>query len=1116
VDVGDWLRSLGLPQYEAAFRENAIDSDVLPELSEGDLEKLGLPLGHRKRLLKAISALGSTVAATAPTAPGAPGPPPRDAAERRQLTVMFCDLVGSTALSARFDPEDMRDIIGAYHRCCAEQLIKAGGFVAKYMGDGVLAYFGYPEAHEDDAERAVRAGLGFVEAVPRLRSGHDATLQVRVGVATGVVVVGDLIGEGATQEQGVVGETPNVAARLQALAEPGHLAISDSTRRLTGGAFEYRDLGRVTLRGLADPVQAWQVTGTSVVQSRFEAQHGTALTPLVGREEELELLWRRWQRAKSGEGQVVLLSGEPGIGKSRLTVVLQERLQGEPHTRLRYFCSPHHTDSAFNPIISQLERAAGFDREDPPGIKIDKLRALLGSAPENQEERLLLAELLSIPTAHRLNLTPQRKKERTIEALLLRLKMLCRQRPVLMVYEDVHWIDPSSRDLLDLEVERVARLPVLMVVTFRSEFQPPWTGQAHVTALSLNRLGQREGEALIAQMSGGNRLPREIVSEIVERTDGVPLFVEELTKAVLETIGDHDVGGAVAAAAPVKLKVPATLHASLMARLDRLGPVAKEITQIGAAIGRNFSYTLLQMITDRAGSEVQNALERLADAGLVFRRGSPPDAVFLFKHALVQDVAYSTLLRSQRQRLHGRIAESLANTFPETVATRPEVLARHCTEAGFNDRAIDYWSMAGDVAVQRGSNREAIEHLRRALSLTETQADTVARSRKELSILSQLGPALMSVHGWPAPDVGAAFERAREVARKLESSVDLAPPLVGMWLFNTSRGRFAQAEEISDELFKIARDLNDRDIRLQAHHAAWPTRWLCGKLADAIEHITAGLDLYDEARHARHRFVYLGHDPAVCALSIGATVRWTLGQPEYGMRMERDALELARRLQHVPSLAHGLWFVGEAQVARGDVAAAMATAEELFALCDEHRLPQPRATALMFLGWALTHIGDVPEGIRRLEDGLHTWHRLGARSHLPRATCLLAEGYLKGRRYAESMEQLELALAAAEEIEDQWCVPRMHILRAELLQHLGCGEADKAAEALQLAIAVARAHGARGWELRASTSLARLWLDQGKRTEARDLLAPVYGWFTEGFDTPDLKEAKTLLGALVR
>ena len=567
------------------------------------------------------SKCGKTLAPEGAAAPAKPETvahaPPTASAERRQLTVMFCDLVGSTALSARLDPEDMRDIIGKYHRCCAEQITKAGGFVAKYMGDGVLAYFGYPQAHEDDAERALVGALALAAAVPRLRTSHDAELQVRIGIATGLVVVGDLIGEGAAQEQAVVGETPNLAARLQSLAEPGQVLISQSTRRLAGGMFEYRDLGRVTLKGLAEPVEAWQVTGTSSVRGRFEAQHESSLTPLIGREEELELLLRRWRQAAGGEGQVVLLSGEPGIGKSRLTVALQERLQAEPHTRLRYFCSPQHADSALYPIISQLERAAEFERHDTADAKLDKLTTLLGPSAGHERDNQLLAELLTIPTADRyapLDWSAQRKKDETLKALLRQLELLSRQRPVLMIYEDVHWIDPSTRELLDVAVERVARFPVLLVITFRPEFQPPWIGPAHVSPLSLSRLGHREGMALAGSVAGDRILSDAVIQEIIDRTDGVPLFLEELTKAVTEA-GAREGGVSALLSAT---SVPATLHASLMARLDRLGPTTKEVAQIGAAIGREFSYEVLAAVARKSDTVLRTTLNGFNEAGLVF------------------------------------------------------------------------------------------------------------------------------------------------------------------------------------------------------------------------------------------------------------------------------------------------------------------------------------------------------------------------------------------------------------------------------------------------------------------------------------------------------------------
>src|SRR6266852_4957757 len=651
-----WLEKLGMSEYAQRFAENGIDFAALRHLTDQDLREIGVLLGHRRTMLAAIGELARTAEPVAQPVAGSEAP--RDAAERRQVTVMFSDLVGSTALSARMDPEDLREVISAYQNCVAETVRRFGGFVAKYMGDGVLVYFGYPEAHEDDAERAVRAGLDLVAAIGDLKT-H--ALKTRVGIATGLVVVGDLIGSGASQEQAIVGDTPNLAARLQGVAEPNSVVVAESTRKLVGSLFELEDLGPKELKGISGPVRAWVALRPASVEGRFEAMHASGLTYLVGREEELDLLLRRWSKAKSGEGQVVLLSGEAGIGKSRLTAALLERLASNPHTRLRYFCSPQHTDSALYPVIGQMERAAGFTWDDKPQAKLDKLDAVLAQTSTSTEDAALFAEMLSLPNDGRypaLDSAPEQRRQRTLEALTSQLAELARQQPVLMIFEDAHWVDPTSLEVLGRIVDRIRILPALLIVTFRPEFNAPWAGQSHVTSLTLNRLGEREAAAIIARLVGNKELRADPMAEIVERTDGIPLFVEEMTKAVLEGESEGVARRTIAAVPSSALAVPASLHASLMARLDRLGP-AKEVAQIGSAIGREFSHALLASVVGKPEAELGSALDRLVQTGLLFRQGVLPQASYLFKHALVQDAAYGTLLREPRRALHARIANAL-------------------------------------------------------------------------------------------------------------------------------------------------------------------------------------------------------------------------------------------------------------------------------------------------------------------------------------------------------------------------------------------------------------------------------------------------------------------------
>jgi class 3 adenylate cyclase len=731
MDIVVWLRSLGLEQYETAFRENAITEKLLPTLTAEDFKDLGvLVVGHRRALLNAVADLRSnTNAESAPlSAFATAAAPAKDTAERRQVTVMFSDLVGSTALSARMDPEDLREVISAYQKCVSETVARFGGYVAKYMGDGVLIYFGYPQAQEDDAERAVRAGLELIAVVTKLKAATP--LQTRVGIATGMVVVGNLIGAGESQERGIVGETPNLAARLQGMAEPNMVVLAEGTRILLGNLFELKDLGTKNLKGITEAVRAWAALRPAAVESRFEALHATGMTDLVGREEELELLLRRWSKAKTGEGQVVLLCGEAGIGKSRIIAALRDRLLGKPHTQLRYFCSPQHKDSPLYPIIGQMQHAAGLRHEDSQEAKLDKLDAMLAQTRTPTEDAALFAEMLSLANDGRypaLPSVPQQRREKTLKALISQVELLERDSPVLMIFEDAHWSDPTSLEAFGRAVDRIATLRVLLIVTFRPEFEAPWIGRAYVTTININRLSKREIVDMIGRVVGNKFLPENLREDIIERTDGIPLFVEEITKAVMEAESEGKARQAVSVVPAPTLNVPATLQASLMARLDRLG-AAKEVAQTGAAIGREFSHGLLAAVACKPEEQLALSLDRLAAAGLLFRHGVPPHATYVFKHVLIRDAAYSTLLRSRRHDLHRQIVSVLQREFPELVVSQPELLAHHCAEAGMIAEAIEYCLLAAQRATAASNNTEKIAHIARGITLVEQLSSSDQRA----------------------------------------------------------------------------------------------------------------------------------------------------------------------------------------------------------------------------------------------------------------------------------------------------------------------------------------------------------------------------------------------------
>jgi class 3 adenylate cyclase/predicted ATPase len=1109
MDLAAWLRGLGLEQYAPAFRDNDVDGEVLPELTADDLISIGVTsVGHRRKLLAAIASLGAASPTATVMGAARDAPAPTDA-ERRQLTVMFCDLVGSTALSARLDPEDLREIIGAYHRAVAEIVAGFDGFVSRYMGDGVLVYFGYPQAHEDDAERAVRAGLGAIDAVGRLEV-KSVKLRTRVGIATGLVVVGDLIGAGSAQEQSVVGETPNLAARLQALAEPDAVVIAAGTRRLLGDLFEYRDLGAVEVKGIAAPVPAWQVLRPSVVASRFEALRGSALTRLVGRDEEIDLLLRHWARAKTGDGQVVLVSGEPGLGKSRITAALEERLHAAPHFRLRHFCSPYHQDSALFPFIDQLGRAAGFARDDVPAARLEKLETLLARAAPPDEDVALLADLLSLPGSDRHplpNLSPQRRKERTLGALIRQLEGLAHYQPVLMVFEDAHWIDPSSRELLDLTVEHVRSLPVLLIVTFRPDFQPPWTGQPQVTMLALNRLGRRDRAVLVEQIAGGRTLPDEVVAQIVDRTDGVPLFVEELTRSVLESgLLREQVDRYVLDRALPPFAIPTSLHDSLMSRLDRMASV-RLVAQIGAAIGREFSYPLLRAVSRLAEDELQTALARLVASELVFQRGTPPDAIYAFKHALVQDAAHGSLLRTTRQQLHAQIAEALETHFPEMVDSQPELFAQHYAEARLVEKSVAFWGKAAHRSADRSAMAEAAAQLQKGLDQLALLPDSPERQRRELEFRSALGAALIAVKG-VATEVGHAFSRARELWEQLGSPSEFLRVPYGQSRYHAHRGELDLAQRLAEDLLRVSRQRSDSAGLVLGHFSCGRNAMFAGRLTLSRSHLEEVLALYDPISH-RPLVHQAAIHPRISSQAYLAVVLFCLGYPDQALERSRAAIAEARELAYLPSLATSLTLGCELLSLVGDDTALSELADQLVVVTTEQGLSERRNHETVFRGWLKVGNGEVMEGTSLLRSASAA---LSGEAWAPRYIALLASACEIAEHIEEALRLLDDALQIVERTGERWFAAELDRRKGQLVLRQGHSEA--AEELYRKALSIAEGQEAKLWELRAAASLARLRRDQGRHIEARDLLAPIYDWFTEGFDTPDLKEAKALLDEL--
>jgi class 3 adenylate cyclase/tetratricopeptide (TPR) repeat protein len=1120
VDIASWLRDLGLERYEGTFRENDVDAELLPTLTADDLKEIGITsFGHRRQLLAAIAKLrcdapsqwmiGST-ATSEPLGEDAVS----QGGERRQLTVMFCDLVGSTALSEKLDPEELRSLLHAYRTLCGDVIARYDGFVARYVGDGILTYFGWPTAHEEDAERSVRAALEIGQTVKRASSIED--LSVRIGIATGPVVVGETAGTG-DQSKLAVGSTPNLAARLQGLATADQIVIAASTRRLIGDAFELTDLGEHDLKGISEPVHAWRVERALVTESRFDAHRGdSTLTPLVGREVEVDLLLSRWSQARDGEGQVVLLSGEPGIGKSRILDALRERLEAQSVQALRFQCSPYYMNSPFWPIIDNFERALKFTCDETTDVKLDKLEALIVTRYGRPVTDVrFIASILSIPCDERygaLPMTPQKHKDETLRTLVDFTEAAARQQPSVMLFEDAHWADPTTLEVLDLLIDRVRTVPLLIVLTYRPEFQSRWSEHGHAGALNLSKLTRAQSASMVFALAGGKALPAALLEQILTRTDGVPLFVEELTKSILESgelkeAGDHfDYAGSTRA-----VSIPATLRDSLMARLDRFMPV-KEVAQIGAAIGREFSYELITAVAPMRRAQLDDSLMRLTESGLAFRRGTLPDAIYTFKHALVQDAAYDSLLKSRRRDLHGKIARAIEVRFPNIKITEPEMLAHHLTEAGLVEAAIPLWQAAGELASKRVALTEAISHLNHGLELVATLPRSTGRDTSELQLRIRLGSAWWALSP-AAPEILTSLHPALALAKSLERHDALTPILWPLANSVFSQGRVAESLRWAEEMLDIAKATGDPDLLIASHTLACSSYNQAGEFTKAVVHVDEVLDLYDDEKH-RHLGGLL-INPRIQAGVWGSISNWMLGYPDRAKRLNDEKDAHARQRGHPFELGFAL-IVGAHQfdqrVKHEDM---RKRTEECERLGRENSLPFLWAMAArMSFGLALIREGKPAEAIAPLRAGIAAWDAAGGKSQLPAMNAFLAEAMALTGDLDNALQLIEEQIVQIERPGWEERVFYAEILRLKGWMLLLKGDLEGAERNFLASLDWARRQQAKMWELRTSTSLARLWQSQGKRRDAYELLAPVYGWFTEGFDTKDLLDAKLLLAEL--
>ena len=1120
-DLAAWLEAQGLGQYAKVLAENEVDLEALRLVSEHDLQALGIPLGPRKKLLKAIENSGSAVTITPPRSPDSYTPthlskkiPTSKSApegERRQLTVLFCDMVGFTELANRVDPEILQGIIRSYEDACAVCITRYEGYVFQLLGDGIVAFFGYPLAHEGEAERAIHAGLAIIEALSKLDVPDAGHLAVRIGIATGLVVV-------SSAEKGAVGETMNLASRLQAVAQPGSIVVSERVHRLAGGSFNYQDLGEQTLKGITQPTHAYRIVGVSEAASRFEAATQEGVTPLVGREQEIGLLMERWALAQDGEGQVVLLSGEPGIGKSRILSALRERLEAQGAQTLRFQCSPYYANSAFWPSIDNFERALRFGRDEPPESKLDKLEALMVTYYGRPlADVRFVASMLSVPCEARygaIAMSPQKHKDETLRSLVDLTEAATRKQSSVMLFEDVHWADPTSLEVLDQLVDRLRTIPLLIVLTHRPEFQSRWPQHGHVTGLNLSKLTRAQSAAMVSRLAGGKALPADLLEQILAKTDGVPLFVEELTKVILESNLVEDQGGRYELAGPLPtLAIPNSLRDSLMARLDRLGQV-KEVAQIGACIGREFSDELLVSVSPLPRMQLAKALKQLTASELVFKRGSGKDTAYVFKHALVQDAAYDSLLKSKRAEVHAKIADVLERHFPETAQSEPELLATHLTAAARAEAAISYWLKAGERSLERAAMREAISHFQNGMALLENVRDPDKRQSLEIDLRVALAMAWTLVKGFAADELFDTLMRAWGILEESGTRRHAARVLWGIWAHQLSCGKIEASLKWVRRMLEEAEQDRDETLWFVGQWSAAIVYYWHGDFESCSHHADLILERYVPARHGPIPEM-MNYDALTVALLHRAFCEARTGFYARALRSIEEARAHAARLNAPVNTAYVHWQAAWNHLARWDGERTMQDLDALEVLARRHGLYFFEAVLIPLLrAQALCVLGDYEGCVRDFDAARSVWKSVGMQISVPEAAMHFALALGRLGRVDEALSEVEGALEqiARPDWHERYALSELLRVKGWLLERRGAQEAAELA--YRESLETARAQRARTHELRTATSYAHLLRSQRRAREARDLLQPIYAWFTEGFETRDLTEAKALLDEL--